>query len=214
MLEGFFWLSLLLFLHPYTTYPLSLVVLRVIGFPWSRPGANATAGLPSGQLPQVCVLVVVYNEEGEIGARIENLLVHDYPAERIDICVVSDGSSDRTDEIVLSYGDRVRLVRSPQRIGKALCVNLGLQETASGIVVFTDANTEFAKDAVMRLVAPLGDSSVGFVLGTQAYRTLRNAPAEKSESSYSSYETWLRHLEGCVGSVVGGMGRSWPCGGS
>ncbi|MFZ4083767.1 MAG: glycosyltransferase, partial [Pirellula sp.] len=201
MLEGFFWISLLLFLHPYTTYPLSLVGLRLLGFPRSRQESIAT-----GELPQVCVLVVAYNEEGQIRARIENVLGHDYPAERMEFCVVSDGSSDRTDEIVLSYGDRVRLVRSPQRIGKALCVNLGLQETASGIVVFTDANTEFAKDAVMRLVAPLGDSSVGFVVGTQGYRTLRNAPAEKSESSYSSYETWLRQLEGCVGSVVGGDG--------
>ena len=106
---------------------------------------------------------------------------HEVPDERMDICAVSDGSSDRTDEIVLSYGDRVRLVRSPQRVGKAMCVNLGLQETASGIVVFTDANTEFVKDAVMRLVAPLADPSDGFVVGTQGYRTLRNAPAEKSE---------------------------------
>lgn len=206
MLEGFFWISLLLFLHPYTTYPMSLVVLRVIGFPWSRRGANASAGLPPGELPQVCVLVVAYNEEGEIGARIENLLEHDYPPERMDICVVSDGSSDRTDEIVLSYADRVRLVRNPRRVGKAMCVNLGLQETATGIVVFTDANTEFAKDSVVRLVAPLADPSVGFVVGTQGYRTLRNAPAEKSESSYGSYETWLRQLEGSIGSVVGGDG--------
>lgn len=206
MLEGFFWISLLLFLHPYTTYPLSLVVLRVIGFPWSRRGASASGELTAGQLPQVCVLVVAYNEEGEIGARIENLLGHDYPSERMDICVVSDGSSDRTDEIVLSFADRVRLVRSPKRIGKAMCVNLGLQETATGIVVFTDANTEFAKDAVVRLVAPLADPSVGFVVGTQGYRTLRNAPAEKSESSYGSYETWLRQLEGSIGSVVGGDG--------
>jgi biofilm PGA synthesis N-glycosyltransferase PgaC len=146
MLEGFFWFSLLLFLHPYTTYPLSLVGLRVIGFPWSRQASRATGELPPGELPQVCVLVVAYNEEGEIGARIENLLGHDYPAERMDVCVVSDGSSDRTDEIVSNYGDRVRLVRSPQRVVKALCVNLGLQETATGIVVFTDANTDFARD--------------------------------------------------------------------
>jgi len=206
MLEGFFWISLLLFLHPYTTYPMSLVVLRVIGFPWSRKASSASGELTAGQLPQVCVLVVAYNEEGEIGARIENLLGHDYPAERMDVCVVSDGSSDRTDEIVSNYGDRVRLVRSPQRVGKALCVNLGLRETASEIVVFTDANTEFAKDAMMRLVDPLGEPSVGFVVGTQGYRTLRNAPAEKSESSYGSYETWLRQLENCVGSVVGGDG--------
>jgi cellulose synthase/poly-beta-1,6-N-acetylglucosamine synthase-like glycosyltransferase len=206
MLEGFFWISLLLFLHPYTTYPLSLVGLRLLGFPRSRQQSSATGEFPPGELPQVCVLVVAYNEQGEIGARIENLLEHDYPAERMDVCVVSDGSSDRTDEIVLSYGDRVRLVRSPQRVGKALCLNLGLKETASGVVVFTDANTEFAKDAVMRLVAPLADPSVGFVVGTQGYRTLRNAPAEKSESSYGTYETWLKQLENCVGSVVGGDG--------
>ena len=206
MLEGFFWISLVLFLHPYTTYPLSLIGLGAMGYPWFGSRKSEGIGGLSGDLPEVCVMVVAHTECREIVARIENLLGLEYSSDRIEFCVVSDSSTDGTDEILERYKDRIRSVRSTNRVGKSLCLNLGMREVCSDAVVFTDANTEFAVDAVKRLVAPLVDSSIGFVVGTQGYRTMRNAPAEYSESSYSDYESWIRRLEGRVGSVVGGDG--------
>jgi cellulose synthase/poly-beta-1,6-N-acetylglucosamine synthase-like glycosyltransferase len=202
--ESLFWIALLFFLHPYSTYPLSLVCLKYF--------TKKKREFPTAQLtlwdsaPRVSVLVVAHNEQNAIRARLENLLALDYPSDRMSIFVVSDASTDQTDRIVESYRGRVRLHRSPDRIGKAACTNLGLQEIRDEYVVFTDANTEFDTDAISKLISPFQDPSIGFVVGYQDYRAVKNAPAERSESSYSRIETWLKQMESDVSSVVGGDG--------
>jgi cellulose synthase/poly-beta-1,6-N-acetylglucosamine synthase-like glycosyltransferase len=202
--ESLFWIALLLFLHPYSTYPLSLVCLRVC--------VKKIGGLESSQVtlrgptPCVSVLVVAHNEQNAIRARLENLFSLDYPSDRLSIFVVSDASTDQTDGIVESYAGRVKFIRSPERVGKAACTNLGLREIRDEYVVFTDANTEFDTDAICNLIIPFENSSIGFVVGLQDYRAVNNAPAERSELSYSQIETWLKQMESDVCSVVGGDG--------
>jgi cellulose synthase/poly-beta-1,6-N-acetylglucosamine synthase-like glycosyltransferase len=169
-------------------------------------------GLESSQLalrgptPCVSVLVVAHNEQNAIRARLENLFSLDYPSDRISIFVVSDASTDQTDGIVETYGERVKFIRSTNRVGKAVCTNLGLEQIRDDYVVFTDANTEFDTDAITNLTTPFEDPSIGFVVGLQDYRAVKNAPAERSESSYSQIETWLKQMESDVCSVVGGDG--------
>lgn len=202
--ESLFWISLLLFIHPYSTYPLSLVCLKY--FTKEKRTFRTEKFTSWDSVPRVSVLVVAHNEENAIRARLENLFSIDYPANRISILVVSDASTDQTDSIVESYCGTVKLIRSPVRIGKAACTNLGLFEIRDEYVVFTDANTEFDTDVISELIRPFEDPSVGFVVGFQDYRAVKNAPAEKSESSYSRIETWPKQMESDVSSVVGGDG--------
>ena len=202
--ESLFWIALLFFLHPYSTYPLSLVCLKYFTRGKSRFRAEHLASWDS--MPSVSVLVVAHNEQNAIRARLENLLAMDYPADRMSIFVVSDASTDQTDRIVESYRSTVKFIRSLERIGKAACTNLGLREIRDEYVVFTDANTEFDTDAISKLIGPFQDPSIGYVVGFQDYRAVKNAPAERSESSYSRIETWLKQMESDVSSVVGGDG--------
>lgn len=160
--ESLFWIALLFFLHPYSTYPLSPVCLKYFTRGKSRFRAEHLASWDS--MPSVSVLVVAHNEQNAIRARLENLLAMDYPADRMSIFVVSDASTDRTDGIVESYRSTVKFVRSLERIGKAACTNLGLREIRDEYVVFTDANTEFDTDAISKLIGPFQDPSIGYVV--------------------------------------------------
>jgi cellulose synthase/poly-beta-1,6-N-acetylglucosamine synthase-like glycosyltransferase len=202
--ESLFWVALLFFLHPYSTYPLSLVCLKYFTKKKRRFRTEHSTAWDS--VPKVSVLVVAHNEQNAIRARLENLCSMDYPSNRVSILVVSDASTDQTDGIVESYRGTVQFLRSPERIGKAACTNLGLQEIRDEYVVFTDANTEFDTDAISKLIGPFQDPSIGYVVGFQDYRAVKNAPAERSESSYSRIETWLKQMESDVSSVVGGDG--------
>ena len=108
--------------------------------------------------PMVSILVAAWNEESVIGAKIDNALAQDYPADRLEVVVATDGCVDRTNEIVASrISPRVRLVALPQRGGKARAIRHAAQVAKGEIFVLTDANTFFARDAVERLVERLGD---------------------------------------------------------
>ncbi|MDQ2695516.1 MAG: glycosyltransferase, partial [Pseudomonadota bacterium] len=111
--------------------------------------------------PRVSILVAAYNEQNSIGRRLDNLLATDYPRELLDILVVSDGSTDRTNAIVRRYQDRgVRLLALP-RMGKNLAIREAVAHCQGEILVFSDANTAFAPQAVQRLVRNFADPQVG-----------------------------------------------------
>lgn len=121
--------------------------------------------------PTLSVIVSAYNEEAVIHEKIAATLALDYPRDRIEVIVASDGSTDRTDEIVKTFGDpRVRLFRSEGRLGKTAALN-GAVEIASGeILVFSDATGEFSPGALRALAANFADPRVGCVAGRVAYR--------------------------------------------
>lgn len=155
--------------------------------------------------PDVSVIVAAHDEEAVIEARVRNLLGLDYPRDRLQIVVASDGSEDATDEIVerlASSEPRLRLIRAP-RGGKVAAQNLAVRETTGDIVAFSDANASWAADALERLVANLADPEVGYVCGRLS---LLEADGTNREGVYWRYEVWLRGQESHLGSVTGGNG--------
>jgi len=155
--------------------------------------------------PSVALVVSAHDEEEVIGRRVENLLELDYPAERLEIVVASDGSTDRTDGIVEEIAarePRVRLLRCP-REGKVAAQHRSVRETSSDVLAFTDANTEWKPDALRKLVRNLADPEVGYVCGQLR---LESPDGANLEGLYWRYEVWVREQESACSSITAGNG--------
>jgi cellulose synthase/poly-beta-1,6-N-acetylglucosamine synthase-like glycosyltransferase len=140
-----------------------------------------------------------------IERRLDNLLALDYPAEKLEVVVASDASTDRTDELVAvaaAHEPRVRLLRCP-RGGKVTAQNTAVRETTAEVVAFSDANALWAPDALRRLVENLADPDVAYVFGQLK---LLAPDGSNKEGLYWRYEVWLREQESRLGSTTGGYG--------
>ncbi len=155
-------------------------------------------------VPKVTILISAYNEEKHIGATIENKLSLDYPRDRIEIIVISDGSGDRTEEIVSSFQDRgVRLIRQEPRKGKTSALNMAVPQAKGEILVFSDANSLYDRDALRHLMKNFADPGVGYVTGKMVYVNSDGTTVGDGCSAYMKYENFLRAIETRVGSTVG-----------
>jgi cellulose synthase/poly-beta-1,6-N-acetylglucosamine synthase-like glycosyltransferase len=155
--------------------------------------------------PRVSILIAARNEAAHIAATVGNKLALDYPPERVEVIVVSDASDDGTDEAVaaLAAGGRVRLLRQAPRAGKTAALNLAAGAATGEILVFSDANSLYAPDALRRLLEPFADPSVGYATGRMLYRSPDGSPTGEACSHYMRYESFLRRMETAIGSVVG-----------
>ena len=195
--EILFWVSLGALTWTHVGYPLAAGLLARLR---ERPVAKDAAWTPT-----VCVIVAAHNEEAVIERRLENLLALDYPADRLEIVVASDASSDRTNELVEAVAarePRVRLIDC-RRGGKVAAQDRAVRETTGEVVAFSDANATWAPDALRRLVANLADPNVAYVCGRLR---LEDANGSNREGLYWRYELWLRGQESRLGSVTGGNG--------
>jgi cellulose synthase/poly-beta-1,6-N-acetylglucosamine synthase-like glycosyltransferase len=191
-----FWASLGLLVWTHVGYPIAAALAARI----TRRRVASSAIEPS-----VSVIVAAHNEADVIERRVLNLLELDYPADRIEVVVSSDASSDGTDEVVerLAEADRrVKLVRCP-RGGKVVAQNRGVADSSGEIVAFSDANAVWQHDALRRLVRSFADPSVGYVTGRASYEA---ADGTNREGAYWRFELWLRAQESRLGSVTGGNG--------
>jgi cellulose synthase/poly-beta-1,6-N-acetylglucosamine synthase-like glycosyltransferase len=195
MIEIILLISILLVFYVYAGYPL---VAALLGRVKSRPVRKATCE------PMVTIVIAAFNEEEAIGATIENKLALDYPREKLEILVISDGSTDRTDAIVGSFAERnVRLLRQEPRAGKTSALNMAVPQARGEIIVFSDANSIYAPDALRKLVANFSDPEVGYVTGRMIYANPDGTTIGEGCSAYMRYENWLRETETRLGSVVG-----------
>ena len=182
---------------------------------WTHAGYPAAIGVlarvrprPVGRrdvTPPVALVVSAHDEEDVIRRRLENLLELDYPPASLEIVVASDGSTDRTDEIVEEVATReprVSLLRCP-REGKVSAQHRAVRETESDVVAFTDANTEWKPDALRKLVRNLADPEVGYVCGQLR---LESADGANLEGIYWRYEVWVREQESRASSITAGNG--------
>jgi biofilm PGA synthesis N-glycosyltransferase PgaC len=194
-----FWLCVVAMFHTYVTYPLSLRLFR-------RRFAQPPT-MPENAWPRISILIPAYNEEKVIGAKIENLCTLDYDPGRMEILVGSDGSTDRTDEIVQGFRDpRVRLVRLSGRSGKSAVLNRLVQEAGGEILVFSDANVMLDRAALKMLLRHFADPSVGVANGGKYIQIPAGAESVRGEAVYGRYENALRTRESEVGGMSGALG--------
>ncbi|MGH3132235.1 MAG: glycosyltransferase family 2 protein [Gaiellaceae bacterium] len=191
-----FWGSLGALAWTHAGYPVAMALLaRLRPRPVEREDVT----------PSVALVVSAHDEEAVIGRRVENLLALDYPAEKLQIVVASDGSTDATDEIVEEIAarePRVTLLRCP-REGKVAAQHRSVRETESDVLAFTDANTEWKPDALRTLVRNLADPEVGYVCGQLR---LESPDGANLEGLYWRYEVWVREQESATGSITAGNG--------
>ncbi|HET9520810.1 MAG TPA: glycosyltransferase family 2 protein [Candidatus Limnocylindrales bacterium] len=169
---------------------------------WLRPRPVAASPIE----PNVSVVIAARNEAASIGARLDNLAALDYPADRLEVVVASDGSDDGTVEIARQRAGERMTVLDLDRVGKADALNAAVAKAGGEIVVFSDANTAFAPDAIRALVAPFADPEVGGVAGNQVYTKERRAPGEAGERSYWDFDRLLKRAESAAGSTVSATG--------
>lgn len=197
-MEWVFWVSLSLVLYAYTGYPLWLCLRRL----WRTRRVMSAPILPS-----VSIVIAVYNEAEVLLRKLRNLQEIDYPADRCEIVVVSDGSTDETNRILAAESqDRLRALLLPQHHGKASALNRGIQAAKGEIVVFTDARQLVELDAVRRLVANFNDPSVGCVSGELVLGERQAGASMSGVGVYWSMEKQIRQWESATGSVVGATG--------
>ena len=189
-----------LFAYAYLVYPL---ILRFIAA--RRPSAGSVSDPP--EWPSISISLPAYNEERSIGQTLEALLALEYPADRRQILVISDASTDRTDEIVRGFAGRgVELLRLPVRSGKTAAENAAASHLRGEIVINTDATIRIPPHALKPLVRVFQDPTIGVASGRDVSVGRVDQEGNRGESGYVGYEMWLRSLETRVGSIVGASG--------
>jgi len=193
MAEVIFWGSLALTAYAYFGYPATLYLLSVFR---SHPVQRGPVQ------PRVSMIIAAYNEEKRIREKIENSLGVDYPSDSREIIVASDGSTDKTNDIVASYkSNGVRLVALQERQGKEHAQWAAIRVATGEIMVFSDVAAILGKDALLRIASSFHDPSVGCVSGED--KVLSNTSTTDGEGFYVKYEMFLRRLESQVNSLVG-----------
>ena len=185
--------------YVYVGYPALLhLVVRVRGRRRIRQAAVT---------PRLSLVISAYNEADVIGRKLENTLALDYPAGQLEVVVISDASDDGTDEVVKAFSHcGVRLARQAERRGKTAGLNSTLPGLSGEIVVFSDANAMYERDALLKLARNFADPEVGCVTGEARYIPGDGSAAGIGERVYWDYEIQLKRLETALGSMVGGDG--------
>ncbi|HSR41270.1 MAG TPA: glycosyltransferase family 2 protein [Longimicrobiales bacterium] len=193
--------AVLLVGYTYAGYPLILWLAALV-----RP-RRPEQGPRRAEWPTVSISLPAHNEEHQIADTLDSLLRLDYPEDRLQIVVVSDASTDRTDEIVRTYSDRgVQLVRQTERRGKTAAEDLAAGHLTGEIVVNTDASIRIHRHSLREIVRPFADPSVGVASGRDVSVGSDEGDPNQGEAGYVGYEMWIRDLETRVAGIVGASG--------
>ena len=209
-MEIVFWTLLGFILYTYLGYPLII-------YTWSIFHTKAVAKKDTGSYPRVSVIIAARDEEKNIEKRIRNIVDQDYPEEKLELIIVSDGSRDKTNEIVErlieDVNDRtvgsinsLQLNSSSHSHGKPSAINKGVSSATGEIIVFTDCRQRFSNDAIKNLVNNFFDKHVGCVSGELFFEETVGSSIQAEMGAYWGFEKWIRKLESKTGSVPGATG--------
>lgn len=198
-----FWTSVLAVVYIYAGYPLVIALLsRLIHRPVRRDDTYE---------PTVTLLITAYNEQQDLARKLENSVAIDYPRDKFEILVASDGSTDATDDIAREFSTRfpwVRLHRVEGRAGKTLTQNSAVSIARGEIIVFSDATTEYRSDAIRRIVRNYADPQVGAVSGRYNYRSSEGSQMGLGtilfwnfENAVKGWQTQIQTVTGCSGCI-------------
>jgi cellulose synthase/poly-beta-1,6-N-acetylglucosamine synthase-like glycosyltransferase len=206
-----FWGSLFVLVYTNLLYPVVLFAAYVLA--QARRDLRYLTGRserrrldrPPDELPAVSLVIPAFNEEPRLAAKLENLRELEYPVERTEVVFVSDGSTDRTAEMLEAAGHpRLRVLRQPERQGKSAALNAGVAAATAEILVFCDAATLLEPDAIRRLVRHFADPAVGVVCGSLRFEA--GAESQETEGAYWRFESALRLMEGRLGATLTASG--------
>lgn len=198
MTEIAFWSAVVLIAFTYVGYSLVILVLsRLVHNPVKRSPIE----------PKVTYLITAYNEEKNIAAKLEQVMTLDYPGDKLEIIVASDGSTDRTDEIVKGFADRgVKLIRVEGRMGKTETQNQAVKQASGDIVIFSDATTRYERSAIRNLVRNYADPSVGAVSGRYEYCNPTGAAIGLGSILFWKYENMIKTMQTNIKTITGCCG--------
>ena len=197
MFEFIFWFSTGLVFYIYFGYPLTMLILAKL----SRKSPVNKKDFT----PLVSLIIPAYNEEKVIREKLRNSLSLDYPQDRLEIIVISDCSTDRTDKITNEFMPRgVKLIVQEERKGKIAALNKAVPQAKGEIIVFSDANSIYEKEAIKKLVRNFNDGRVGCVCGELKYITpnASSSLAQLGEILYWRYEKFLKKKESRLHSLL------------
>ncbi|MBA3422328.1 MAG: glycosyltransferase, partial [Thermoleophilaceae bacterium] len=199
MLRALFWTASALLVYAHAGYPAVLwLLVRARG---ARRGAAESECTGFASPPVVSLIVAAHDEEDVIAARVANARALDYPPERLELIVASDGSTDRTVERARSAG--ADLVLDLPRGGKVIAQDRAVERARGDLLALSDANSAWAPDALRRLVSPFADLSVGYVCGRVSFH---GSDGTNEEGLYWRYENAVRELESRLAGVTAGNG--------
>ena len=205
MTVTFFWLCLAIVVYTYIGYGIVLYLLVFIKRLATK--AKPLADISDDCLPEVTLMVCAYNEEDIIAEKMANTHLLDYPADRLHLVWVTDGSTDNTNTLLSAYPE-VEIVYSPERRGKAAALKHGIKEVKTEIVMMTDANTMLNPGAVREIVRLMQDPKVGCVSGEKKVMAKSDSDeAAQGEGLYWKYESTLKRLDGELYSAMGAAGE-------
>ena len=205
MTTTLFWLCLAIVVYTYVGYGLILYLLVFIKRLAIK--AKPLADITDDCLPEVTLMVCAYNEEDIISEKMSNIHSLDYPADRLHLVWVTDGSTDNTNSILSAYPD-VKIVFSPERRGKSAALKHGIKEVSTEIVMMTDANTMLNPGAVREIVRLMQNPKVGCVSGEKKVKAKSDSDeAAQGEGLYWKYESTLKRLDSELYSAMGAAGE-------
>ncbi|MBM9538529.1 glycosyltransferase family 2 protein [Desulfobulbus alkaliphilus] len=200
-MEILFWSSLFFIGFTYFGYPLWLAL---------RKRFYATSGAEKeniDRLPNISVVIAAFNEEDSIVNRVRDIGRQNYPQEKIQIIVVSDGSTDRTvDELHQLKFPNLDIIALPDNKGKAVALNAGVATATGELIVFTDARQTFQPDAIRQLSNDFLNPDIGCVSGELVFLQDGKGDIQQEMGAYWKYEKWIRKAESATGSVIGATG--------
>lgn len=198
-----FWTSIFIVFYTFFGYGIvlyALVKLRIL-LKGKRPIPDN-----GGNWPTATLIVAAYNEQDYIIEKIKNTLALNYPAGKLEFIFVTDGSSDKTPDLIKQY-PQVKLMHRPERSGKIAAVHRAMKEVTTEIAIFTDANTFLNKDAILNICRHYADPTVGAVAGEKRVSIEDVADATAGEGFYWKYESKLKTWDSELYSVVGAAGE-------
>jgi len=199
ILQVLFWISAALVVYVYLGYPALLLLL-------SRLKREPSVTRAGDFEPSVSLIIAAHNEEAVIAQKLENSLLLDYPRDRLEIIVASNGSTDRTDEMVRSYQNQGIILFSTPEAGKTIAQNLAVPQARGEIVVFTDADAVYEPETLRMLIRNFADARVGLVHGDSIATHGEQVPVGKGTGTYLRYEGLIKKLESRLGACVTAYG--------
>jgi cellulose synthase/poly-beta-1,6-N-acetylglucosamine synthase-like glycosyltransferase len=202
-LKIIFWVLLFIVFYAYIGYGILLFLLVRI----KRLFKPANTRLSTDYEPEVTLFIAAYNEKDFVAEKIKNSRELDYPADKLKIVWVTDGSDDGTPEEIQKF-EGITVHHLPQRNGKIGAMNRGIKFVNTPIVVFCDANTMLGKESIRRIVNLFSNPKVGCVSGEKRiFSKDKDAAAGAGEGLYWKYESTLKKWDAELYSVVGAAGE-------